>query len=350
MNKRRGAVGAGLFAAALLLIGGRGVAQSSETPAVVYNDTGSQVAEVIAANQLIRAERYQDAKRQLTTYLGDHPADKDGQALLGVADAYLNDAADAVAAFDAAGAIPDVLKVVASKAYSDAAVDALKAKDNDRAIALSTKALALQENVNTLFIRGTAYADAQNYSAATADLEKAKALASAGHADDATLNAIDASLSTALIFGGRAERGLALARALKQRDPSNTRVDDALAGYYNQQALAAMRAGDKEGAVARLEAAAQDAPSRAVALYVQAANILAAGQSVDWVRVTAEAQKALAIDANDARANYVAGIATANAHSPAGAIVYLQKAKANAGSDADLLAQIVTALKALGVQ
>jgi TonB family protein len=314
----------------------------------VVNDTGTSSNDLLAANGLIRAGKYAEAKTQLQSYLGAHPGDKDANALLGVADAFLDDDAGAAAAFDAAGTVPDRFKNVAAKAYSDAAVDALKAKNNDQAIALSDKALALQQNVNTLFVQGTAYANAQRYPQAIADLEKAKAQATAGRADAQTLNAIDASLATAYIFGGRVDQGVALAKALKQRDPSNTRVDDALASYYNQQAVAAMQAGKKDEAVADLERAAQAVPSRALVLYTQAANVLAQGTTVDWKRVKAEADKALAVDGNDARANYVAGIALANGGDQKGALPYLQKAKANAGSDASLNADIDAALKKLG--
>ena len=314
----------------------------------VTTDTGSRSNDVNQANALIRAGKYADAKTALQSYLTGHPNDKDAEALLGVADTYLNDAQGAATAFDAAGTIPERFKVVAAKAYADAAVDALKAKNNDQAIALSDKALALQQNVNTLFIQGTAYANAQKYPQAIADLEKAKAQATAGHADAATLNAIDASLATSYIFGGQPDKGMAIAKQLKQRDPSNTRVDDTLAAYYNQEAVAAMKAGKKTEAVTDLETAAKAVPSRAVVLYVQAANVLSQGDKPDWKAVKAEADKALALDPNDARANYVAGIALANSGDSKGAIPLLQKAKANAGSDASLNADIDAALKKLG--
>ena len=313
----------------------------------VINDTGTSSNQLIQANALIRANKFADAKTEVQSYLTSHPADKDAQALLGVADSYLNDAAGAAAAFDAAGTIPDRFKVVAAKAYADAAVDQLKAKNNDRAIALADKALALQQNVNTLFIRGTAYGNAQKYPQAIADLEKAKSLATAGNADAATINAIDASLATSYVFGGQADKGIALAQQIKRRDPSNTRVDDTLASYYNQQAVAAMTAGKKDEAVADLENAAKIVPSRSVVLYVQAANVLSQGDKPDWKRVKAEVDKALAVDPNDARANYVAGIALANQGDGKGAIPFLQKAKANAGSDTSLNADIDTALKKL---
>jgi tetratricopeptide (TPR) repeat protein len=313
----------------------------------VVNDTGTNANQLLAANALIRANKFSDAKTQITEYLSAHPGDKDAEALLGVADAYLNDSAGAVAAFDAAGTVPDRFKIVAAKAYSDAAVDALKAKNNDQAIALAGKALALQENVNTLYIRGTAYGNAQQYPAAIVDLERAKAQATAGHADVATLNAIDSSLATSYVLGGQPDKGLALAQDIKRRDPSNTRIDDTLATYYNRQAVDAMKAGNRTLAVTDLENAAKAVPTRAVVLYVQAANVLSQGDKPDWKAVKAEADKALAVDPNDARANYVAGIALANQGDGKNAIVYLQKAKAAAGSDAELNTNIDVALKKL---
>jgi tetratricopeptide (TPR) repeat protein len=313
----------------------------------VQAEAGAGGTGIMQANALIRAGKYSEAKAQLDAYLVAHPGDRAAETALGVADSYLNDNAGAAAAFDAAGAIPDNFKALAAKAYADAAVDALKAKNNDQAIALAGKALALQQNVNTLFIQGTAYANAQQYAPAIADLEKAKAEATAGHADAATLNTIDASLVAAYLFGGQSDKGIALARALKGRDPSNTRVDDTLAAYYNQQAVAAMQAGNPDKSVALLEQAAQALPGRAVVLYVQAANVLAQGKTPDWKRVKAEADKALAIDPNDARANYVAGIALANNLDKPGAIIFLQKAKANVGGDATLDKDIDTALALL---
>ncbi len=313
----------------------------------VVNDTGTSSNQLLQANALIRANKFADAKTEIQSYLASHPDDQHAQALLGVADAYTNDSAGAAAAFDAAGTIPDQFKIVAAKAYADAAVDALKAKGYDRAIALSDKALALQQNVNTLFIRGSAYANAQKYPQAIADLEKAKSMAAAGNADAGTINAIDASLATSYVFGGQTDKGLALAKAIKQRDPSNTRVDDTLASYYNQQAVAAAKAGKTEDAVTNLENAAKIVPSRSVVLYVQAANLLAQPEKPDWKRVKAEVDKALAVDGNDARANYVAGIALANSGDAKGAIAFLNKAKANAGSDISLSADIDTALKKL---
>jgi TonB family protein len=315
----------------------------------VQANTGSAGGEVTQANALIRAGNYNEAKTQLQSYLTGHPGDKDASALLGVADSYLNDSAGAAAAFDQAGTIPDRFKVVAAHAYTDAAVAALKEKNNDQAIALSGKALALQPSVNGLYVRGTAYANAQQYPQAIADLEKAKAQAASGKADGSTMTAIDSALATAYVFGGQTDKGVALAQDIKRRDPSNTRIDDTLAGYYNQQAGAAIQAGKTDQAVTNLETGAKAVPSRAVALYSSAANVIAHGAKTpdDWKKVKVEADKALAIAPNDAQANFIAGIAMGNSGDRTGATTALQKAKANVGSDADLSGKIDAALAQL---
>lgn len=315
----------------------------------VQANTGSAGGEVAQANALIRAGNYNEAKTQLQSYLTGHPGDKDASVLLGVADSYLNDSAGAAAAFDQAGTIPDRFKVVAAHAYTDAAVAALKEKNNDQAIALSGKALALQPSVNGLYVRGTAYANAQQYPQAIADLEKAKAQAASGKADASTMTAIDSALATAYVFGGQTDKGVALAQDIKRRDPSNTRIDDTLAGYYNQQAGAAIQAGKTDQAVTDLETGAKAVPSRAVALYSSAANVIAHGAKTpdDWKKVKAEADKALAIAPNDAQANFIAGIAMGNSGDRTGATTALQKAKANVGTDADLSGKIDAALAQL---
>jgi TonB family protein len=315
----------------------------------VQADLGAGNGALAQANALIRAGKYEDAKTQLQSYITGHPGDKDANALLGVAESYLNDATASAAAFDQAGTIPDRFKVVAAHAYSDAAVDSLKAKNYDQAVTLAGKSLALQPSVNGLYIRGTAYENAQQYPAAIADLEKAKAQASSGNADPKSVNAIDTALATAYVFGGQTDKGIALAQDVKRRDPSNTQVDDAMTAYYNQQARAAIQAGKSDQAVADLESGARAVPGRAALLYTSAASVMAGSAKTadDWKKVKSEADKALALDPNSAQANFVAGIALGNSGDRAGATAALQKAKANVGTDSDLSGKIDTALAQL---
>jgi tetratricopeptide (TPR) repeat protein len=136
---------------------------------------------------------------------------------------------------------------------------------------------------------------------------------------------------------------------VKRRDPSNTRGDDALTAYYNQQATTAVQAGKGDQAVADLEAGAHAVPSRAAAMYTYAANVVARNAKTpdDWKKVKSEVDKALALDPNNAQANFIAGIALGNSGDKAGATAALQKAKANVGSDNDLSGKIDTALAQL---
>src|SRR5579872_2568536 len=196
------------------------------------SDAASAVPEVQEANALIRTQKYAEAKAKIAAYLASHPSDRNAQAVLGVANAYLGDITGAVTAFDAAGSVPAAFKILAAETYSKAAVDALKAKNNDLAVALATKALALQKNGDTLYIRGVAYANVQKYGPAIADLTAAKQAAMAGKADKDNLNAIDASLVSAYLFGGQPDKGTALALELKHRDPGYARIDDVLVSYY----------------------------------------------------------------------------------------------------------------------
>ncbi|HEX5258089.1 MAG TPA: hypothetical protein VFW35_04825 [Sphingomicrobium sp.] len=254
----------------------------------------------------------------------------------------------AAATAPAAAAAQNVDK---AKALADSAVDALKARDNSRALDLSAQAVALQPSVNNLFIHGTACGNLEDWACAIADLEKAKSMATAGGADAPTLNAIDRSMSTAYLFGGHEQAGLDLAAELRKRDPSSAAdIDRAVAFYFNEEAVAKAKAGDVSAAETLLERGAGLAPSAAATLYVEAANVLAQKAPPDWKGVEAEARKALAIEPDDARANYVVGIALANSGDKAGAIPFLQKAQAGAGTDAELKGEADAALKKLGVQ
>lgn len=307
----------------------------------VVNDTGSTSSAVTTANTLIRSGNYAQAKSQLNTYLASHPTDGNAQALLGVADSFTNDAAGAAAAFDKAGTVPANFKTVAVKAYSDAAADALKNKQADQAAAYAQKSIALQPTANAYYVEGIAYANAQQYDKSQSALEQAKTLAQSGHADAATLNAIDTQLVSAYLLGGQEQKGLTLAQDLKRRDPS-ANVDVAVAAYYNQQAQAAAKSGNTAAAVAAYENGAKTSPANASVLYTNAAQMLAqnAKSKDDWTKVKAETDKALAANPNSAPANYLAGIALGNSGDLAGAKAALQKAKANVGSDAQLSAQI----------
>jgi Tfp pilus assembly protein PilF len=181
-------------------------------------------------------------------------------------------------------------------------------------------------------------------------LEKARDLAIAEKADNHQLAIIETNLTAAYMGAGQSDKGLATAKEVTRLDPSVTQTGDLIAQYYNDKATALVKAGDRKGAADQLDAGAAAVPKYAVQLYGNAATILASDTKPDWKVVKAEADKALAIDPNDARSNYVAGVALANDKDTKDALTYLNKAQASAktGNDADLSKQIDAALKQLG--
>jgi tetratricopeptide (TPR) repeat protein len=141
-----------------------------------------------------------------------------------------------------------------------------------------------------------------------------------------------------------------MAKDVNLLDPTITQTGTVIAQYYNDKANALLTAGDHKGAAEQLDAGASAAPKYAVKLYGNAAMILASDAKPDWKAVKSEADKALSIDPNDARSNYVAGVALANDKNTKDALTYLNKAQAAAktGNDPDLSKQIDAALKQLG--
>ncbi len=175
-------------------------------------------------------------------------------------------------------------------------------------------------------------------------------MAIAAKTDNHQLAVIETNLTAAYMGAGESDKGLATAKDVTRLDPSITQTGDIIAQYYNDKATALVKAGDRKGAADQLDAGAAAVPKYAVQLYSNAATILASDTKPDWKVVKGEADKALAIDPNDARSNYVAGVALANDKNTKDALTYLNKAQASAktGNDPDLSKQIDAALKQLG--
>jgi TonB family protein len=304
-----------------------------------------------AINALLGAGKYDEAKTQLQAYLTTHPGDNTAQTLLAASDYYLNDFDDAADAFEQVTTLQPTFVAVAYRSYEAAASDAIKAKKYDQAIAYSTHAIALQPtNPVPYFFRGTAQTYQQSYAPAIADLEKAKSLESGGTTPPETVNTIDIALVQAYFAADQADKGVALAQQVRARDPANAQLIAILSNHYVATGNAAAKAGKAADAVSDYEQAAQLVPGQAAQLYIGAANILgnAAKTPDDFKKALAEVRKALALVPDDAGANYVAGVLAANSGDQPGALAYLQKAKANVGSDAALAAKVDAALKKLG--
>jgi tetratricopeptide (TPR) repeat protein len=319
--------------------------------------TGNTVAigtgPLAAALATIRAGKYDQAKSDLGTYLQANPSDTQAYTLLGVADTFGGDPAGAAAAFDKAGTIPDEYKTLALQSYEKYATSALDAKQYPDAVAAAGHAIDLNpQSLQAYYVRGTAYAGQKNDTAAIADLQKARSIASASKADEKTATTLAFNLAVVQLDAGQFGEAATTAKDVARVDGVRSALLDKYAyASVSNAAVALANQGKIADSVSRLESGATAFPASAGALLSQAAYVLATDKKPDWEKVKAEAGKALAVDPNAGRANYVLGVAAANQNDPKGALDYMNKAKASPdySSDASLANQIDGALKQLNV-
>lgn len=325
---------------------GRSVAQSGES--VVK---GSAAARIDA---LIHQGKYSVAKSQLQEALESNPNDAVLNEELGTVNYFLADYPSAAAAFDKVPTITKTFSQVAAQSYALAAVKTAAAVPQ-QAVAYGKKAVALLPSANTYYALGSAELQANDTASATADLKKAFDLVQADpKADTKTKVAIAAQLYQAYSKSGdtaNAEKTLAV---IKQLDPSNSSVGTLEGNRYLQAGNAAAQAGNHEEAVKNFEqAAAVGSPAVQVTAYAAAAlqqSALVSAQKTpatkdDYAKVKAYADKALAINPNDALANFAEGIGLAgewvvggkqDSNLKAQALAALNKAKASAQSSGNI--------------
>jgi TonB family protein len=279
----------------------------------------------------IKAAKYDDAKTQLNAYLQTHPGDQQAYTLLGVANGFAGDAGAASMAFEKAGPIADQWKSVAIQAYAKYASTQLDQKKFTDVITYAGKALELDpNNLQSYYVRGIAYANTQNDAAAITDLNKAKTIAAANKADDKTMAAIAFNLAVTQFDAGQFGEAATSSKEAVRLDPSKSAQLDKYAFVtVNNAAVALANAGKTADAVARLENGAAQFPTAAGPLMSQAAYIMATEKSPNWKKVGDEADKALAIDPNDGRGNYIRGVSAAQQQDTKAALTYLNKAKAS---------------------
>ena len=298
---------------------------------------------------MIRAGNYSAAQSGLKSYVAAHPDDTKAQADLGVASTFLNDYDGAANAFDKAGTIPPNYKSVAAKAYAESASAAIKNKENDRAVASAKRAVQLAPNFSTYNALGVAEQASGQNDAGVTDLEKARSLSSSAKPADRA--AVDVNLVAAYLAAGKLDMAKQVAAEAKQLDPSNASASNVIANYYVQQAATATQAGKPADAAAAYDQAAVAVPSQAAQLYARAAVAYLSAKPPDNDKAKAEADKALAVDPQNAAANYAAGVALANQPGKSkDALVYLNKAddSAKKGNDPQLTSAIENVLKQLG--
>jgi hypothetical protein len=320
----------------------------SEPVAAAAAPAGSGTGPALTA---IRAGKYDDAKGLLQTYLQAHPGDTDAYTLLGVANTFGGNLPDATAAFDKAGTIPDQYKALAEQAYEKNAGALLDDKKYADSITAAGHAIDVNpQSLQGYYVRGVAEANMQNDTAAIADLTKARAIASAAKSDTKTSVTLAYSLAIAQLDAGLYGEAATTAREVSQSDTARSgQINQRAYVAVSNAAIALANAGKTADAVSRFESGASAFPAAAPGLIAQAATVLATDKKPDWDKVKAEAGKALALNPNSGRAEFILGIAAANQKDPKGALDYMNKAKASTdySSDASLAKQIDTALKQL---
>jgi tetratricopeptide (TPR) repeat protein len=308
-------------------------------------------AEVCAAIAMVRDGQYAGAKGKLTAYLADHPADRQAYLYLGLADAFSKDAAGATVAFDRAGTIDPRYASVASQAYVDRAQELLREGKFAESSAAAARAIEVQPgNLTAYYLRGVA-TERQNPAAAIPFLEKARSMAAAAKVPPADQARIVLSLVSTYAETGDFDKAAAMAKEAGQLDPSQSAAaGNALFTAYMNSAVALANGGKHPDAIARFEAGAAAVPAHAATLYARAAYVLATDKPVDWKKVKAEADKAIAADPADGLANFMEGLALAGDGKVKDSVPYLNRAKSSAlyTSDSGFAKQVDDVMKQVG--
>jgi tetratricopeptide (TPR) repeat protein len=299
----------------------------------------------------VRAGKYDQAKADLATYLQANPNDPQAYTLLGVANAFGGDPAAASAAFAKAGTIPDQYQTLALQSYEKYANAALGDKKYSDAIDAANHAIGLNpQSLQAYYVRGQANMGTQNYTAAIADLQKAHAIAVTAKSDEQTMATLAFTLAVAQVDAGQFGEAAQTSKDLYRNDTARSaQIDKYAYAAVMNAAITLANAGQISSSVSRLESGAAAFPNDAPDLTAEAAYILASDKKPDWDKVKAEAQKALDLDPNSGKADFVLGVVASEKNDPKTALDYMNKAKASPAyqSDASLAKQINDALTKL---
>jgi len=277
----------------------------------------------------LHAANYTGAQAGLKAYVEAHPGDPKAELDLAVADTFLNDDAAAAAAFDKAGTIPANYKAVAAKAYIQNAVNLLNNKDTVNGLAAAKRAAEIAPGFASYDTRGVAELLSSDFPSAVVDLEKAHDIAKSDSKIEAKSRvANDVHLMQAYLFTGKADQAKQIAADATGIDASAAAsVQTAMADYYVKQAQDASAASKFSDAAGFFEQAAVAAPTLAAVNYANAA--LSYDKAIPTPlneKAKADADKALAADANDPEANFAEGLTLANLGKKSDAQTYLTKA------------------------
>jgi tetratricopeptide (TPR) repeat protein len=284
---------------------------------VVASGTTGQV------DRLIHAGKYDAAKAMVQQALASKPSDPTLNQQLATVDYFLKDYSGAAAAFEKVSSISKPFIPVAAQSYAMAAVK-LAPTDPAAAVAFAQKAVTLAPSDGSYYILGSAQVQAGNAASALPNLQKARTLAMKDSKMDtiAKVN-IDASLLQAYIKTGDMASAKTIEDEITRLDPSNTTVKRTVGNQYLAAGNDASKAGKHEDAIASFLTAAKEGDKDvAVTAYASAAleeNTILNAQKTPPVpndyltKMKPYADQALALNPNDALANYALGVAMAGA-------------------------------------
>jgi TonB family protein len=263
-----------------------------------------------AIDALIRAGKYEQARSQVQAALANNPSDPMLNSELGAAEYFLGNYQDSAAAFDKGSNIIKEFAKVAAQSYSMAA-GKLASTNSQQAVAYGKKAVAMSPNGGAYYALGAAQINAGDTQGAIASLKKSRDLAFADSKTDVkTRVAIDSLLLQAYQKAGDTANAQTVADEIKKLDPSSDAAQVVMGNQYMEQGNAASKAGKHDEAAADYEKAAQvGGPKVAVTAYAAAALELSRVDKPDYTKMKADADKALAVNPNDALGLFAEGIA-----------------------------------------
>jgi tetratricopeptide (TPR) repeat protein len=262
---------------------------------------------------LIRAGQYAAAQQKAQAILAASPTDDTARQLLGIAQYDAGDVTGAAATFDRVATIGAQFKPVATQSFAASAVQTSQT-DPAKSMAYAQKAIALDAgSTDAKFALGVAQVANKQYADGLATL---KAVHQTAFADPKTpvkaKVGIDSSLLLAYTQTNDAADAQAIGAELKQLDPTSTLPARTIGNALLESGVTASKAGDNATALKDFDqAAAAGDPDVALVANTQAAFLIAKGQKPDYALMKSYADKALAIKAEDAPANFAEGFALA---------------------------------------
>ncbi|MGB6602526.1 MAG: TonB family protein [Candidatus Cybelea sp.] len=259
---------------------------------------------------LIRQGAYQQARSKAEADLLSAPEDESLRQMLGIAAYDAGDPVAAAAAFDKVSTIGSQFRPAAAASFAEAAVKVAQSNPT-QALSYAQKAMSLDPSANSRFALGVAQ---------LANGDNAGAVASLKAAHDASMSNpkipvnskvnIDTELLQAYLANHDTADAQAIAAQIKQLDPSSTAASQAVGVGLIKSGQAALDAKDYATALSDFDkAAATGDPTVAVTADTQAALAVSQTPKPDYKRMQAYAESALAIQPNNALANFAEGIA-----------------------------------------